>query len=285
MSLEEYSIVVDRVSKHYGDFHLDNVSFHLPKGCIMGFIGQNGAGKSTTIKIILDLVKKEAGKVSVLGKSPENSNLMEDIGVVFDENCFPDDMNAENIKYSFKHIYKNWNDTLFDQYLSRFAIPLKKCVKEFSRGMRMKLSIAVALSHGAKLLVLDEATSGLDPVIREQILDVFMEFIQNEENSILLSSHIVSDLEKICDYITFIHNGKILFSMEKDILMEEYGLLKCSKNDLKTIRKDAIERVRENQFGIEALVKRDKIGTSYTVDRATLEDVMLYMINGTVYQQ
>jgi len=280
MSLEKNSIIVDNISKHYDGFSLENISFNLPKGCIMGFIGENGAGKSTTIKIILDLVKQDSGNVSVLGASAKNANIREDIGVVFDEGCFPDDMNADNLKTSFQYIYKNWDSKLFDDYLSRFAIPHKKNMKDFSRGMKMKIAIAVALSHKAKLLVLDEATSGLDPIVREQILDVFMEFIQNEENSILLSSHIVSDLEKVCDYITFIHEGKILLSKEKDLLMEEYGLLKCSKKELDNVPKDAIERVRENQFGVEALVKRNKIGRNFIVDKATLEDIMLFMIRG-----
>ena len=247
----------------------------------MGFIGENGAGKSTTIKIILDLVKQETGNVSVLGDSAQNANVREDIGVVFDEGCFPDDITADNLKTSFQYIYKNWESNVFDDYLKRFALPHKKKMKDFSRGMKMKLAIAVALSHKAKLLVLDEATSGLDPIVREQILDVFMEFIQNEENSILLSSHIVSDLEKVCDYITFIHEGKILLSKEKDLLMEEFGLLKCSKKELENVPKDAIERVRENQFGVEALVKRNKIGRNLIVDKATLEDIMLFMIRGT----
>ena len=280
VSLEKNSIVVDKISKRYDGFSLENVSFNLPKGCIMGFIGENGAGKSTTIKIILDLVKQESGNVSVLGDSAKNANVREDIGVVFDEGCFPDDITADNLKASFKYIYKNWDGNVFDDYLKRFAIPHKKRMKDFSRGMKMKLAIAIALSHKAKLLVLDEATSGLDPIVREQILDVFMEFIQNEENSILLSSHIVSDLEKVCDYITFIHEGKILLSKEKDLLMEEFGLLKCSKEELENVPKDAIERVRENQFGVEALVKRNKISRNLIVDKATLEDIMLFMIRG-----
>jgi len=281
ISLEKNSIVVDKISKRYDGFSLENVSFKLPRGCIMGFIGENGAGKSTTIKIILDLVKQETGNVSILGDSAKNANIREDIGVVFDEGCFPDDMNADNLNISFKYIYKNWDSSVFDDYLKRFSIPHKKNMKDFSRGMKMKLAIAVALSHKAKLLVLDEATSGLDPIVREQILDVFMEFIQNEENSVLLSSHIVSDLEKVCDYITFIHEGKIILSKEKDLLMEEYGLLKCSKKELENVPKDAIERVRENQFGVEALVKRNKVARDFNVDKATLEDIMLFMIRGT----
>jgi len=226
------------------------------------------------------LVKQESGNVTVLWDSAKNPNIRDDIGVVFDEGCFPDDMNANNLNSSFKYIYKNWDGNVYDSYLKRFSIPQKKNIKDFSRGMKMKLAIAIALSHKAKLLVLDEATSGLDPIVREQILDVFMEFIQNEENSILLSSHIVSDLEKVCDYITFIHEGKILLSKEKDLLMEEYGLLKCSKKELENVSKDAIEGFRENQFGVEALVKRNKIGRNFAVDKQTLEDIMLFMIRG-----
>lgn len=279
-SLEKNSIIVNNISKKYDEFSLENVSFNLPKGCIMGFIGENGAGKSTTIKIILDLVKSDNGNVKVLGDNAKNANIREDIGVVFDENCFPEELNADNLKCSLKHIYKNWDSNVFDNYMNRFSIPCNKSLKDFSRGMKMKLAIAIALSHGARLLVLDEATSGLDPIVREQILDVFMEFIQNEENSILLSSHIISDLEKVCDYITFIHEGKILLSMEKDMLMDEYGLLKCSKQELENIPRSAIERVRENQFGVEALVKRSKISRKFSTDKASLEDIMLFMIRG-----
>lgn len=278
----ENSIVVDHVSKKYNGFQLEDVSFKLPKGCIMGLIGENGAGKSTTIKIILDLIRKDSGNVEVLGRTKvgKKKALFEDIGVVFDEGCFPEELTASDIGKSFRKIYKQWDDNAYQSYLSRFMIPEKKSYKQFSRGMKMKLAISVALSHNPKLLILDEATSGLDPIVRDSILDVFMEFIQNEENSILLSSHIVSDLEKICDYITFIHDGKVVLMQEKDVLMEEYVILKCSQTELMQQPKNAVVSFRKNKFGVEALVKRAEISGSHTFDKATLEDIMLFVIKG-----
>ena len=270
------------VSKKYDEFELSNVNITLPKGCIMGFIGENGAGKSTTIKLILDLIHLDSGNISIWGESniQNNKQMKEDIGVVFDESNFPDTMSANDVSIVMKHIYKNWDNNQFRSYLKNFSLPVKKTVKEYSRGMKMKLSIAVALSHNAKLLILDEATSGLDPIVRDEILDVFLEFIQDEEHSIFISSHIISDLEKIADYITFIHKGKIVFSEPKDKLLSDYGILKCSNDDYAKINKEIVIGCRKNKFGVEALVQKNKLKGNSTIDHASIEDIMLYRIKG-----
>ena len=274
----EHILEVKNICKQYKDFALDQVTFQLPAGCIMGFIGENGAGKSTTIKIIMDLVKKDSGTVTIFGKDNETElkSVKEDIGVVVDECCFPDNLSIQNIRKVMKNIYKNWEESTFQSYIERFSLPEKKPVKDFSKGMKMKLSIAVALSHRPKLLILDEATSGLDPMVREEILGVFLDFIQDETHSILLSSHITSDLEKICDYITFIHQGKIIFTEEKDELLEKYAILKCSKEDLEAVPEDAVKGKKKNQFGIEALVEKEKVNSSFLLEKPSLEEIMLY---------
>ena len=273
---------VKNLNKKYDGFALSDVNITLPKGCIMGFIGENGAGKTTTIKLILNLIHRDSGEVSVLGRDNITDNLpiKEDLGVVFDESNFPDTMNAADVNIVMRNIYKKWDTAVFRSYLERFSLPLKKSIKEYSRGMKMKLSIAAALSHHAKLLILDEATSGLDPIVRDEILDVFLEFIQDEEHSVFLSSHITSDLEKIADYITFIHKGKIVFSEPKDTLLYDYGILKCSAADYEDINKDYVLGSRKNQFGVEALVQRAKLNTLCTIDSASLEDIMLFRIRG-----
>jgi len=272
------------VTKAYDGFTLRDINIILPKGCIMGFIGENGAGKSTTIKLILNLIHRDSGEIMVFGKESIANNLeiKEDIGVVFDESNFPDTMNASDVNIVMKNIYKKWDSPAFFSYLTRFSLPLKKSIKEYSRGMKMKLSIAAALSHHAKLLILDEATSGLDPVVRDEILDVFLEFIQDEEHSVFISSHITSDLEKAADYITLIHNGQILFSESKDELLDEYGVLKCSAADYESIDKEIVFGCRKNAFGVEALIKRKALRGDYIVDSASIEDIMLFKIKGEV---
>lgn len=276
----EIALKITNLSKSYKDFKLDNVNIELPKGCIMGFIGENGAGKSTTIKLILDLIHRDSGNITVLGKDNKKElNLVkENIGVVMDECFFPENISAKDINLIMKNIYKTWDENKFNSLLKSFKLPDKKIIKEYSRGMKMKLSIAVALSHDSKLLILDEATSGLDPIVREEILDIFMDFIQNEEHSIFVSSHIISDLEKICDYITFIHRGKIIFSEAKDVLLDSYAILKCSQNEFDNIDKSIIKGYRKNTFGIEALVLRNKLKGTHVMDKANIEDIMLYYI-------
>lgn len=274
------AIEVINVSKKYQEFTLDNVSFQLPCGCIMGLIGENGAGKSTTIKLILDLIRKDSGEIFVMGNEPVKSSKRgkEDIGVVMDECCFLENLTLKDINKIMSYTYLNWSEETFLKFAGQFSLSEKKQVKDYSRGMKMKLSIAAALSHTPKLLILDEATSGLDPIVRDEILDVFLEFIQNDDHSILISSHIISDLEKICDYITFIHRGKLVFSESKDKLLEKYGLLKCSVEQFDALDKAAVKGFRKNSFGVEALVLKDKIRGDALIDRATMEEIMLYHI-------
>jgi len=278
------ALKLENVTKKYDSFTLDNINIELPQGCIMGFVGENGAGKSTTIKLILDLIRRDGGNIEILGQDniKVGKEIREDIGVVLDEACFHENLNHVQIAKVMKNIYKTWDDKNFESLVSKFSLDPKKTVKEYSRGMKMKLSIAVALAHSPKLLILDEATSGLDPIARDEILDVFFDFIQDEQHSIFMSSHITSDLEKICDYITFIHKGKIVFCHTKDELSETYGILKCSQEELDRIDKSLIKGIRKNNFGIEALVLRDALKGNFIIDNASIEEIMLFFVKENV---
>lgn len=266
------------VSKEFEQFKLQDIDFSLPAGTIMGLIGENGAGKTTIIKLILGLQQKDGGQISVLGYAPENLPLTEKarIGLVLDDFPFPETFNSREVEMIMRNIYPNWDEKVFLDLCTRFALPSKKALKTYSKGMKMKLQLAVALSHQAKLLILDEATSGLDPVAREEILDLLLEFIQDESCSVLMSSHIISDLEKVCDYITYIHQGKIIFSEEKDFLREEYGVLRGAKNMTAELPADAVIGIRQHQFGEEALVWRAKMPHGAALEPASLEDIMIY---------
>lgn len=278
------AIEIKNLTKRYGGFTLDNISLNLPGGTIMGFIGENGAGKTTTIKLILDLINRDAGEIKVLGTelNTGGKDFKENIGVVLDESCFPETLKLSDVNRMLKLCYKTWDEKVFFSYAEKFSLPSDKRIKEFSRGTKMKLSIAAALSHDSKLLILDEASSGLDPIVRDEILDLLLDFIQDETHSVLISSHIISDLEKICDYICFIHKGKIVFTEPKDELLEKYAVLRCSEDELSSIGKEAIVGVRKNKFGADALVLREKVRSSYIMDAATLEDIMLYFIKEKV---
>ena len=276
----DYAINIQNLSKSFEGFRLENVNITLPKGYIMGFIGPNGAGKSTTINLMLNLLKCDSGTVLINGKESHELTRQdkENIGVVLDESCFPETLNHIQVAKFMKNIYSQWDQAKFLDLCDRFLLPKNKAIKDYSKGMKMKLSIATAMSHGAKLLILDEATSGLDPVIRDQILDMLLEFVQNEENSVFMSSHITSDLEKACDYITFINKGKVVFEMEKDEVIEKYGVLHCSNNEFSMIDPQAIIGHRQNTFATDALVFKNKIPQGFVVDKATIEDVMLYYV-------
>jgi ABC-2 type transport system ATP-binding protein len=282
----DYAIELEGVTKQYANFSLKDVSFKVPKGSIMGFVGENGAGKTTTLKAILNLIKMDKGNVTILGTNriQEDCNIKEQIGVVFDESYFHANLNVNQISKIMKHVYKNWQPEEFGKYIKKFRLPEDKVVKEYSSGMKMKLSIAVALSHKARLLILDEATSGLDPVIRDEILDIFLEFIQDENNTILLSSHITSDLEKVADYITFIHQGQVVFSESKDELIYQYGVVHCKKEELSSLDKKHIVGVRTNQFGCEVMVNNKKEllreRKDLTVDNTTIEEIILFKVRG-----
>lgn len=284
--MEENSILVKDLYKEFSGFTLDHVSFCVPKGRIVGFIGENGAGKSTTINLILNELKKEGGKIEVLGTDHENCSVKEKIGVVFDECNFHDIFTAVNIERILSGIYKSWDSNLYHAYLSRFKLPADKPVGSFSKGMKMKLSIICALAHKPELLILDEATTGLDPVVRDEILDLFLEFIQDEEHSIFFSSHITSDIQKIADYVILIHQGKIIFEEQKDDLVYNYGIVKCGKEKFATLSPDDYIIHRTTKVSTECLVRdKETIKRKYKdmiIDSATLEDIMLFYIKGGI---
>lgn len=273
---------IKNLTKSYKDFKLKNLNLTLPGGCIMGLIGENGAGKSTTIKLILDMCHKDIGSITVLGRDSErlSPEIREQIGLVMDKCCFPEVFTVKDVNLMLKNMYKTWDEQKFNEYAETFSLPKNKKIKDFSRGMSMKLSIAAALSHGSRLLILDEATSGLDPVVRDEILDIFFEFIQDDSHSILMSSHILSDLEKVCDYMAFLHKGKLLLCEEKDVLMERFAILKCAESQYRELPKDAVVGVRKNSFGVEALVHREKVRQGLALEPACLEDIMLYHVKG-----
>ena len=278
-------IELKNVTKDYGDFKLDNVSFVVPEGSVCGIIGQNGAGKTTTINLILDVIKRDAGEISLFGKNvdKDSASLREDIGVVFDEMGFHEFMTAKDINIMMKNIYKNWDSEEFFAYLKKFSLPSKKKCGTFSRGMRMKLQIAVALSHHAKLLVMDEPTSGLDPIVRNEMIGIFREFVLEEDHTILLSSHITGDLEKIADEVVFIDGGRIVLAGNKDEILEKHGILKCKKDDVEKISKSLVVSTEMSSFGAEVMVNdrqaAAKLYPEMVLEPALLEQIMIYYVN------
>jgi len=270
------------VTKRFKGFTLDRVSFTLPAGCIMGFIGENGAGKSTTIKLVLGLLHKDAGSVRLFGREDylTDKRAFEEIGVVLDETGLHDSLTPRDVNAVLSRIYGAWNPDRFFSLCAKLGVPEKKRIKELSGGTKRKLSIAAALAHDPKLLLLDEATSGLDPVVRDELLDLFLEFIQDETHSILLSSHILSDLEKACDYIAFLHQGKLVFAQRKDLLLETYAVFKGGEAELSKIDPARVRGVRRNQFGVEALAERAALPRGTVMDNATIEDIMLFYARG-----
>lgn len=273
------AIEIKNLNKAYKDFEINNLNLTFPGGYILGLVGENGAGKSTTIKLILDMINKDSGSISVLGQDYKSVSK-EDIGVVMEENGLPESFNADEINTVFKNIYSAWNESEYYSYLKKFSLPLSKRIKDFSKGMKMKLHIAVALSHDAKLLILDEATSGLDPVIRDEILDIFYDFTRDENHSILISSHIVSDLEKLCDYIAFMHKGKLILFEEKDELLNNYCIIQSTEEEINCIDKSSVLGMRKSEYGISAVVKKSSVQENRNVSPINLEDLFVYMIRG-----
>ena len=278
------AIELSHINKSFGDFAIRDLNLTVPSGTICGLVGENGAGKSTTIRLLMGALRPDSGTASVLGvdvSSPEFRDVKEDVGVVLDEAYFPESLNAVQVGRILAATYRRWDQKLYDGYLKRFDLPEKKQFKDFSRGMRMKLAIAVALSHQPKLLVLDEATAGLDPIVRDEVLDIFNEFTREEDHSILISSHILSDLEKLCDYIAFIHKGDLLFCEEKDQLLEQYGIFEDSRENLDCLQPEAIVAREESRYGgVRALVKRDLAPTGFRLEKPTVEDVVLFLVKG-----
>ena len=276
---------VENLTKQYPDFTLDHVSFSVPKGTIMGLIGENGAGKSTTINAILDLINKDDGTVAFWGQELSSSKqIKENIGVVFDGINFYETLTPAKVGKISSAAYKQWDEHLYKEYLKRFQLPVDKEIKTLSKGMKMKLCIAVALSHKPKLLILDEATSGLDPVMRDDILDIFLEFVQDANHSIMMSSHISTDLEKVADYITFIHQGKVIFSKRKDELRYHYGIIRCGAAVFDQIDKEDVLAYRKEDYQWNVLVaEKEKAKRKYknaVVDDATIDDILLLYVKG-----
>ena len=269
------AINISNLTKNYNGFKLDNVSFSLPQGCILGLIGENGAGKSTTIRYILGSIKYD-GNIEVLGQ-PISAKLKNRIGVVLDEVGFPDKLNASDINKIMKNLFSNWDEKLYNEYLDKFDLPKNKAFSDFSKGMKMKLGIAVALSHHAELLILDEPTSGLDPLVRDEIIDILNDFTREENHSILISSHIVSDLEKLCDYIAFMHKGKLMLCEEKDNLLEQYVFINTTEDQLAELDENAIKGKRSNKWSTEAIVDKNLIPQSFTTKPVSIEDLFVFM--------
>ena len=281
-----YSIEIKDLEKKYPNFSLKVNELNIPSGTVIGLIGENGAGKTTLIKSILNIIKKDDGKIKIFDKDLEEQelNIKEDIGVVLDNTFFPELLNSKNIDSIMKDIYKNWDTKLFYKYLESFGIKDNQILKTMSKGMRKKVEIATALSHHPKLLILDEATSGLDPIVRNEVLDLFLDFISDEEHTIILSTHITSDLEHIADYIIFIDKGKIILENTRDEIIDNYGILKCDIQKFDEIDKDDIISYRKSKYSYEILIKnKGKCREKYkdlVIDKITIEDLMLLMIKG-----
>lgn len=277
---------VENLTKQYSGFKLDHVSFSIPKGTIMGLIGENGAGKSTTINAILDIIHKDEGVVKFWEKelSSDPKSIKENIGVVFDGINFYETLTPAKIGKISAAAYRQWDEAVYGDYLKKLQLPLQKEIKTFSKGMKMKLGIAVALSHKPKLLILDEATSGLDPVMRDDMLDLFLDFVQDENHSILMSSHISTDLEKVADYITFIHEGKVVFCKQKDELRYNYGIIRCGAAQFDAVDKSEILACRKRDYQWDVLVAdKEKARRRYkaaVIDDASIDDILLLYVKG-----
>ena len=274
------ALEIKNLTKSFSGFKLDNLSLTLPSGCIMGLIGENGAGKSTAIKLILDMLHKDSGTIKILGReNQENIYLTkEDIGVVMDEVGIPECLNAKQVGKIMSYTFCNWNDEEYENYLKKLSVPADKPFKDYSRGMKMKLGIAIAMSHESKLLLLDEATSGLDPVVRDEVVEMLSEFTRDENHSILISSHIVSDLEKLCDYVAFLHKGKLLLCEEKDHLLGEYGIIHCTAEQLSELDSKAVKHKKETPYGVEAIVLRDNVPNDMKISPISIEELFIFMV-------
>ena len=280
------ALEIHELTKKYEGFTLDHISFQVPSGSIVGLIGENGAGKTSTINAVLGLIKKDSGEIEILGENADNlgSPIKEEIGVVFDGSNFSEELTPVKLNKVLRDVYSSWDQVLFSKLLEQMEVPLSKKIKTFSKGMKMKLSIAVALAHHPRLLILDEATSGLDPVMRDDILDMFLDFVQDEEHSILVSSHITSDLEKVADYIVFIHKGKIIFAKSKDELLENYGIIKCGREQFEALDQEDQITYRRLDYEWQVLTAdRNRTQKKYPkalVIPATIDEIMLLYVKG-----
>ena len=280
--MSEDALELRHVSRRLGDFELRDVNLTLPKGCILGLVGENGAGKSTTIRLLTGELRPDSGTVSVLDAEPGGPDfraVKERLGVVLDDAWFPEILNARQVGTMMAMTYESWDAELYESYLTRFTLPREKNFKDYSRGMRMKLAIAAALAHRPEVLLLDEATAGLDPIVRDEVLEIFREFSEAEDHAILISSHILSDLEKLCDYIAFLHQGKLLFCQEKDRLLETYGLFVGTRQQAEELAEDAVLAREDSGFGgVRAIVRRDAVPACLPLEKPTVEDIILAMV-------
>lgn len=274
------ALEISNLTKTYPDFTLNISNLTLPNGCIMGLIGENGAGKSTVIKLSLNLLHKESGNIRILGKDPADSteSFKEDIGVVLDDVGIPGCLTVKQVGKIMQHTFRNWDGAEFAYLVKKFALPEKKQFNDFSKGMKMKLGIAIALSHNAKFLILDDAAAGLDPVVRDELVEILHDFTRDPDHSVLISSHIVSDLEKLCDYVAFLHKGKLLLCEEKDQLIADHGLLHCIAQELQLLPDDAIKYKKENPYGVEAVVLRNAVPAGFTVSPISIEELFVFMV-------
>ena len=279
--MRENALELRGVCKKYDGFALRDVGFKLPRGTVMGLVGENGAGKTTTIKAVLDLIRPDSGEITVLGERGASAPAVrEKIGVVLDDGGFPSTMNAVQVDTLLGSAYRNWDTAQFFGYIERFGMDKAKAIKDYSKGMKTKLIIAAALSHHAELLLLDEPTGGLDPVVRDEVLDLLYDFMQDDTHAILLSSHITSDLDKIADEITFIHKGEVLLSEPRDELLDTYGVLHCTAEQLEALEPSAVRAKRVGAFGCEALVRRDGVPENWPVEPVSIEQMMLFLTRG-----
>lgn len=281
------AIELTDLTKQYPNFSLDHLNLILPMGCIMGFIGENGAGKSTTIHAMLGLISKNGGTVRLLGQEVGQdipASIKEQIGVVLDECCFSEMLHAKDVNQIMKAAYRTWSEETFFQYLHRFSVDEKKRVKDYSRGMKMKLSISCALSHATRLLILDEATSGLDPVIRDEVVELFYEFTRDEQHSILISSHILSDLEKLCDYIAFLQKGKLLLCEEKDELLSRYCMVQGTPEEIYAIDPSKVLSEKHTAYGASAILRREDAPRDLQTSPIGMEELFIAMVKGGEHQ-
>lgn len=283
--MSDYAIHIKGLKKSFDNFTLGPIDLNIPRGTIVGYIGQNGAGKSTTIKLLLGLLRPDFGEINILGKRDAQNVMLKDrIGVVFDDLYIPQEMNLMQVEKFCSMVYSKWDKEKFYELKNEFKLSNEKCIKNYSRGMKMKLGAAIALSHNAELLILDEATSGLDPIIRDEILDILLDFMQDENHTILISSHILSDLEKVSDYIAFINDGKLLFFEGKDELKEKYAICSISNEEAEKIDSSAIIGRRVHNFGQDLLVKRDEVHEDFELQKPSIEDIMIYFVKGDKYE-
>ncbi len=268
------AIELHGLEKHYKDFDL-KIDLELPQGCILGLVGENGAGKSTTIRLLLGMTRPDGGSIRVLGEERADK---EEIGVVLDEPAYPECLTPRQLGRVMAGIFRSWDPAAYEGYLEKLSLPENKRFKDFSRGMKMKLSIAVALSHHPRLLVLDEPTSGLDPVVRDEVVELFADFAREEDHSVLISSHIVSDLEKLCDYVAFLHKGRLLLCEEKDALREEYGLARLSRADFEALDPAAVIGSRRSPYGVSAILRRSAAPAGLALEPVSIEDLFILMV-------